>query len=169
LEAHRQLDIFQRRRAREQIETLKDKSDLRVADIRQFIPAQPGHVHAVEPVIAGGGPVEAADDIHQRGFARTARAHDGHELAGLNRQRDAAHGVNLHFAGLIDLANVLEGNDSVGLHAVERVLNQNRRMPRWPPPPKGFWVPEAAGPLVVVVLLPVTTTSFSSSPSITSV
>ena len=66
---HRHLDIFQRGRAREQIEALKDKPDFFVANVRERVAVQGGNVNAVKPVMAARRPVERADHIHQRGFA----------------------------------------------------------------------------------------------------
>ena len=62
------------------------------------------------------GPVEATDDVHEGGFAGTARPHDGDKFAGLDFHRDAAHRPHLDFAGLIDLLYRLQFDDRLGVH-----------------------------------------------------
>lgn len=44
--------------------------------------------------------VEAADQVEQRSFARTARSHDAEELAAFNVKRHAVHRTNGMFAAL---------------------------------------------------------------------
>jgi hypothetical protein len=39
-------------------------------------------VDTLEQVLARGGRIQAAHDVHDGGFARAAGAHNGHELAG---------------------------------------------------------------------------------------
>ena len=56
-------------------------------------------------------PVQAAEHVHHRGFARAARAHDGHEFAVLDLQRHTAHGMHIHFAGVVNLVNLFEFDD----------------------------------------------------------
>ena len=106
---HRQLDIFQRGRAREQIEALENKADFLVADVRQLIAVQSRNIHAIQQIMSAlVGRSRQPMHVHQGGFARTARAHDRHEFAALNFQRDAAHGVDIHFAGVVNLVDILE-------------------------------------------------------------
>src|SRR5207302_9394827 len=57
----RQLDVVQRRRPRQQVERLKDEADLFVADPGERVIAQVGDLLSVEPVLAAGRRVEAAD------------------------------------------------------------------------------------------------------------
>ena len=58
---------------------------------------------AIEQVAAARRPVEAAEHIHQSRFAGAARAHDRHEFALADLERNPAHCVHLHFAGTIAL------------------------------------------------------------------
>ena len=157
---HRHLDIFQRRRARKQVETLKDKADFFIADIGERIAVERGNVNAIKQIIAAARTVERADHVHQRAFAGAARAHERHEFARKNLQRNPAHRVDIHFAGVIHLVDVRELDDRIGLHGKsdQRILGK--------PPPSGFagvaaWVP--------VETAPVTTCAPSSSPESTSV
>ena len=67
---HRQFHILQRSGARKQIESLENESDLLVADFGQFVPIPVAHIHPVQKVLPAGRHIEAADQIHERGFSR---------------------------------------------------------------------------------------------------
>ena len=53
-----------------------------------------GDVLAVEEVAAGGGAVQAAEQVHEGGLAGAGRAHHRHELPGLDAERDSAQRVD---------------------------------------------------------------------------
>ena len=112
---HRQFDIFQSGRAREQIKALKNKPDFLIADVGQLVAIELRNVNVVEQVTALRWAVETADDVHQRGFSRTARAHERDEFTLKNFQRHAAHRLHLDFTGLVGLVNVRQFDDR--LHA----------------------------------------------------
>src|SRR5438445_788912 len=82
-----QLDVLERRRPGQQVELLEHEPDLRVADSRQLVLREPADVDAVEQVVPRRRRVEAAEEIHERRFARSRRSHDGDELAGADGQR----------------------------------------------------------------------------------
>ena len=65
----RQLDIVQGIGARQQIERLKNEADLPISNLGQLIIVHLAHVRAVELVTSGAGRIQAADQVHQRGFA----------------------------------------------------------------------------------------------------
>ena len=48
--------------------------------LRSLIAPESFDVDAAKYIFAGGGGVEAAEDIHHRRLARTARTHNGHEV-----------------------------------------------------------------------------------------
>jgi hypothetical protein len=58
------------------------------------------HVFAVEPDLARGGPIEAADEIDQRGLAGTGGTHDSQPFAGGYFERDIIQGADDTAAGL---------------------------------------------------------------------
>jgi hypothetical protein len=64
------------------------------AELRQLGVAEPADRRPVDEDLAGGGPVEAGEDVHERRLARAGRAHDGGELAACDVERDAAEGVD---------------------------------------------------------------------------
>ena len=74
-------NVLQGSRAGEEIEALKDEADDPVAQAGPLLRAETGDLPAVEPVLAGGGVVEAPEDVHERALARAARAHERHQLA----------------------------------------------------------------------------------------
>ena len=64
-----ELDVVERGGAGKEVEGLEDEADLLVADAGELIVVEFGDIVAVEPVAALGGGVEAADEVHQGGFA----------------------------------------------------------------------------------------------------
>ena len=64
------LHIVQRRGARQQVERLEDEADLLIPDARQLVVIHLAHLLAVEQVASFCWSVEAADQVHQRRFAR---------------------------------------------------------------------------------------------------
>ena len=58
----RQLDIFERGGAREQVETLENETEFAVANVGQLIAVEPGDVDAVEQITAA-----RSDDRGSRG------------------------------------------------------------------------------------------------------
>jgi hypothetical protein len=107
---HGQLHVAQRRGALEQHVLLEDKADLLVADVGELVVVEVGHAHAVQQILAAGGLVEAADDVHQRGLAAARGPHDRHHLALADGERDAAEGMDLHVAHGVGFNEILDGN-----------------------------------------------------------
>ena len=54
------LDIFQGGGPGQEIETLEDETDLLIADLGQFVPAQTGDIRSFQKVLSLGGAVQAA-------------------------------------------------------------------------------------------------------------
>src|SRR5207245_782096 len=82
-----------------------------VADMGALIGAEIRDFVAGEPVAAVGGPIEAAEDVHERRLAGAGRADQGDVLARLDGQGNAAEGFDLHFAEVVDLADAGELNE----------------------------------------------------------
>jgi len=89
-----ELDVLDGARPRQQVELLEDETDLGVPDPRELVGREARDVLAVEDVPARGGRVETAEEVHEGGLARARRAHDGHEVATLDRDRDTAEGMH---------------------------------------------------------------------------
>src|SRR5690606_2697719 len=62
----RELDVLEAVDARQQVERLEDEPDLAVAHRGEVVVRERRDVAVVEDVAAGGGDVEAADNVHQR-------------------------------------------------------------------------------------------------------
>src|ERR1044071_1549841 len=82
---HRQLDVLDRRGAREQVEALKDEADFAVADMRPFVGREPAYVFGLQKIGSVRRTIEAAEYVHERGLAGARRSHDGYELAAPDR------------------------------------------------------------------------------------
>ncbi len=80
---------------------------------RQLRLAHRGDVLAPEQVGALARRVEAADQVHQRRFARPRRPHDGDVFAALNLKGRAAQGVDFFGAHHVHLAQVVCADDGV--------------------------------------------------------
>src|SRR4029077_274515 len=100
--------IFLSGRARQQIESLKNKTDFLVANPRQFLLGKLRNVLAVQAIYAAGGPVQATDQIHKRRLAGTGSPHDGNELPGPYLQGNSAQSGHTNLAELINLVQVLD-------------------------------------------------------------
>ena len=61
----RQFNVVQRGCAREQVEGLEDESDFLVADAGEFVVVELADELAVKPVLALGGSIKAANQVHQ--------------------------------------------------------------------------------------------------------
>src|SRR5207245_1672227 len=124
--------------ARDEVVALEHEADLAVADMREFGLVEVTDVHAVEAVTTPGRQVEASDDVHQSALARPRAAHDGHELAGVDRERDALQRVHGDAARVIRLRDVDQVDHGGGGHLPG---------PPTPPPPAGICTPPPAPPV----------------------
>ncbi len=108
--------------ARQQVEGLEDETDFPVADLRQLVVIHLAHVRAVEFIQARSGRVQAAQQIHQGGFAGTGRPHDGHILAALHFNRNIAQRVDRLPAHLVAAGNVLQSDETHKLKNSVRLI-----------------------------------------------
>ena len=84
-----QLDILECGGARQQVEPLEDEAQIAPSQQRALVAAEALDMMASEQEAAGGRHVEAAEDVHRRRFARSRRAHHGHEVARSDIEIDA--------------------------------------------------------------------------------
>jgi len=92
----------QRRRARQEVERLKDEANLLVPDAGELVVVHLARLLAVQQVGALAWRVQAANQVHQRRFARAGRSHDGHVFAALDLNGHPPQGMNLfgaHYIG----------------------------------------------------------------------
>ena len=127
---HRQGDVLGGGQARHQVETLEHEADALAAHARLLLRRQRGHVAPLEPVGAGIGPVEQAEDVEQGRLARAGRAHHRHVLAGGDAQIDRAQRVHLAVAELEDALDRREFDLLRARHGVHFVAGAARSPPR---------------------------------------
>jgi hypothetical protein len=72
--------------AGDEVEGLKDKPELAVAQVGELVLVELVGVGAVDQVAPAGGDVEAAEDVHKGALATARAAHDRHEVAALDAQ-----------------------------------------------------------------------------------
>ena len=97
-----------RRGPRQEVETLKDESQLRRPHQCPLVGRDMAHVLTVEPIVTGSRPVEAAEDVHQGRFAGSRGADQGHHFAAGNGERDAPENRDVEFAQVIGLGNAFK-------------------------------------------------------------
>ena len=97
-EAKRELDIFFERHAWEKVERLENHADGVAAVAGEIERGQRGNVLTVSEDGAGSGPVEAGDEIQERGFAGAGGAEEGEEFAVGDREREFVDGTDGSFA-----------------------------------------------------------------------
>ena len=105
---HRQLDVLQRRRAAQQIETLEHEAEFLIADVRQFVVVELRHIHVLQEIPACGGTVETSDEVHESRFSRAAGAEDGHKFTRLDLQGNVAERLHSRCAQRIGPADMLQ-------------------------------------------------------------
>ena len=85
----RKLNVFEDRQIADEVETLKDETDLAVAYARPVGRGQLGDRLAVQDVLAVGRRVQQAQDREQSRLAAAGGTRDGHELALLDLEMNA--------------------------------------------------------------------------------
>src|SRR5205823_12456731 len=102
-----------------------DEADVPATKQRHLTVRERADVFACDLDATARRPIERREDVHQRRFAGTGRAHDGHELTGLHRERDAAERVDGGIALAVPACDVLGAHDGgSGAHAFEPTLPQ---------------------------------------------
>src|SRR5262249_723853 len=110
-------DVFDSRHAREQVELLKDESNLSIADTSHLVLPQGVDTVPSDRVASGTRAVQTADDIHERRLAGAGCTHDGHILALKNLQRHTPQGMNRLHAGVVHPDDVIEVDHHSALRA----------------------------------------------------
>ena len=85
-EEHGELHVLEGGDLGQEVEVLEDEAHAAVAHVRELVPVQARHGLAREVVGPVRGGVQAADEVHEGGFARTRGPDDGHELARASRR-----------------------------------------------------------------------------------
>ncbi len=107
-QAQRKPDVLARREHRHEAEGLEDEGQLVPAQAGALVLVHVGDDTAVDGYGAGGGLVEPADAVEQRGLAGSRAADEGDELAARDRERDVTQGVHLARRGGIRAPHILD-------------------------------------------------------------
>ena len=111
----RQRDVLGGRERRQQVVGLEDEADAIAPELREPALAQALERDAVDGDAARGRPVEPGHDVHERRLAGARRAHDGDELALVQRDGDAAQGVDGGVAAAVTPGDVTGSGDGGGI------------------------------------------------------
>src|SRR5450759_866657 len=106
-------DVLERRSAREQVETLKDKPDLPIADDRELLLFELRYVGALEEVPSRARPIQAPEHVHQSRLSGSAASHYCDETATFHAQADATKRVHPRFAKVVVSMHVLDADEWV--------------------------------------------------------
>jgi hypothetical protein len=90
----RELDVLEDVEHRDQVEALEDEAEGLEAQLRERFLAQPAGVVAIDAHRAGGGDVDAADEVQQRRLAAARGAGERDELAPADDEVDAPQGAD---------------------------------------------------------------------------
>src|SRR5579862_905947 len=112
VEVLREHDVLERGEVGNQVKLLENETDLLGADTVQLSCRNVRDVLAVQPDLAGGGSVQAANQIYQRRLAGPGRPHDRDPLAGIDGEGEVVESTDHTALGFrasgIEAADVLE-------------------------------------------------------------
>jgi hypothetical protein len=111
VEFERQRHVLHRGEAGQQVQLLEDVADPAPAHRRELAPGQRAEHLSLHHDLAPGRRVEAAAQVEQGRLARAGRAHDGHQFAGADGDRDPAQGVHGRLAGSVHAVHVTQFDD----------------------------------------------------------
>ena len=104
-------DVLERREVGDQVELLEDEADLVGAEAVEFGGGHGGDVDAVDLELAGGGAVEAAEEVDEGGFAGAGGAGDGDPLAGDDGEGGVVEGADDAAVAGVLAGDVFERDD----------------------------------------------------------
>ncbi len=101
----REHHVFERGEIWDEMKLLEDEADFLGAKAREAGFVKPRDIDAIDERAAGGGRVEPAENIDQRGLARAGRAHDRDPFARIDAERHAVERAHVaeFFAQILDL------------------------------------------------------------------
>ena len=107
----RHQDIVQGGSPRQEVEALEDEAQFRGPHQGPLVGRKAAHLLAVEPELAGTGPVEAAQNVHERGLARPGCPHQSYHLAlGDGKGYTLQYGY-VHFTKVVGFGDVFEADE----------------------------------------------------------
>src|SRR5690554_7762662 len=94
VEFKRKADVFENGSGRQQVEVLKNHTDL-PAFARQPGTRQAQEVYTINPYLARGGPLQQVDATDQGAFSGSRRSDNAENLSFRHMERDVGKGVDL--------------------------------------------------------------------------
>lgn len=110
-EQERQFDVFERGEDRNQIERLENKSDVLISPIGELRFVEARDFDALHEAFAFGGAIDAGDDVKQRAFSGTGRAHEREKFAAGDIEGNVVEGCDVDFALAINLGEISDRDD----------------------------------------------------------
>ena len=101
-----QLDVLEDVEFVDEVEALEDESDIALAETGAVALLEVAHFGVTEPVVAGGGVVEEAQDVEQGGLATARWTHNGDKFAVFDFKTDTVEGDGFNFFGAEDFLEV---------------------------------------------------------------
>ena len=90
----RQGHIVRGVQGRKQIVALEDEADAFAAQLRQTVGIKRADIHPADAAHARGLRVKTAQDVHERGFARSGLTNNGDKIAFINRKINIPEHMN---------------------------------------------------------------------------
>ena len=103
-------DVFPGFEVGKQVVALEDEADVFASERGAFLRAEVGGVFAVDVILASTGAVEAAEDVHQGGFARPRLADDGDHFPRFDFQVEIVEDGHLPFPALEAAVEVFDAD-----------------------------------------------------------
>ena len=97
----RQGRVFERRGTREQIETLKNKTNLLIPNVGESMLVVIRDINSLKEVLAGSWAVQATEQVHERRLSAARSTHDGNKFAAMNLEAHATESVNTSRAQVV--------------------------------------------------------------------
>src|SRR5690606_38108955 len=119
----RQFDVLLRAQHRQQVVELEHEADMLGTPAGQLAGLELVDTLAVDADAAGGGRIQAADQVQQGGLARARRAHQGEEIATLDVEVDAVQHLDLLLATDVMLGELPDLDQGLG--------HRGPRVSRW--------------------------------------
>ena len=119
--------VVEGRGAGQQVETLEHESEFAGAHQGPFIRREAAHFLAVEPKAARAWAVEAAENIHQGGFAGARSAHQGDHFAAVDAEGNVFQDRHIDFAEVVGFGDIFEVDQAAGdVDFAKRLMRMSR-------------------------------------------
>src|ERR1019366_2348526 len=107
----RQRHVLECAGAGQKIEALEHEAQAFAAQPRPFRPAKAGDLRTLKIITSAARPVETPEPRHERRLARSGRAHDGDEFAGVDREAHILQRMHVDVADMVCPLDVLKPDD----------------------------------------------------------